>query len=869
MKSSKVRSTFLEFFKNKNHQIVKSAPMVIKNDPTLMFTNAGMNQFKDNFLGNSKIVNSRVADTQKCLRVSGKHNDLEEVGLDTYHHTMFEMLGNWSFGDYFKKEAIEWAWELLTDVYNIDKNSLYVTVFEGSKEDKTELDQEAFDLWSQIVDKEKIILGNKKDNFWEMGDVGPCGPCSEIHVDIRSEKEKLKIPGKNLVNKDHPEVIEIWNLVFIQFNRRKNGKLENLPSKHIDTGMGFERLCMVLQNVKSNYDTDVFTPLIKKLESVSNFKYGSSSDIDIAFRVIVDHLRAVVFSICDGQLPSNNGAGYVIRRILRRAVRYGYTFLNLKEPFIYKLVKTFSEQYISVFPEVDSQFNIIENVILSEESSFLKTLDKGIIKLEDIISSSESKVVSGSDAFELYDTFGFPIDLTALILKENGLNYNEEEFINLLDTQKNRSKAAHVNSNEEWVPVLDSNETEFIGYDNLRANIRILKYRKSITKNGDKVFQLVFDSTPFYPQGGGQVGDKGHLILDKNEIIEIQNTVKENDTIIHECKKLPNDLNSSYEVIVDKDKRFDSSCNHTSTHLLHEALRKILGDHVQQKGSMVSEKYLRFDFSHYEKLTSLQVTSIQNLVNEKIDEQLPLEENREANYEDCIKNGVIALFGEKYGDVVRSVKFGNSYELCGGTHVANTGLIKNFIIKSESAISSGIRRIEAISGNVAKDFLEQKLNTLDQLSSMLNNDKDLVSALNKIKTQNNLLNKKLENANKELVEFYLNTISNNSLIKNGINVSCLEIGCSPEMLKNLSFSYSKKNDKIFLVLVTKSKDKVYLTCYISKEIANEKNFNANTIVKSLSKHINGSGGGQPFFASASGSNIQGVGKLLQEALKII
>ena len=869
MKSSKVRSTFLEFFENKNHQIVKSAPMVIKNDPTLMFTNAGMNQFKDNFLGNSKIVNSRVADTQKCLRVSGKHNDLEEVGIDTYHHTMFEMLGNWSFGDYFKKEAIEWAWELLTDVYNIDKNSLYVTVFEGSKDDKTELDQEAFDLWSQIVDKEKIILGNKKDNFWEMGDMGPCGPCSEIHVDIRSEKEKLKIPGKNLVNKDHPEVIEIWNLVFIQFNRRKNGKLENLPSKHIDTGMGFERLCMVLQNVKSNYDTDVFTPLIKKLESVSNSKYGSSSDIDIAFRVIVDHLRAVVFSICDGQLPSNNGAGYVIRRILRRAVRYGYTFLNLKKPFIYKLVKTFSEQYISVFPEVNSQFNIIENVILSEESSFLKTLDKGIIKLEDIISSSESKVISGSDAFELYDTFGFPIDLTALILKENGLNYNEEEFINLLDTQKNRSKAAHVNSNEEWVSVLDSNETEFIGYDNLRANTRILKYRKSITKNEDMVFQVVFDSTPFYPQGGGQVGDKGHLILDKNEIIEIQNTVKENDTIIHECKKLPNDLNSSYEVIVDKDKRFDSSCNHTSTHLLHEALRKILGDHVQQKGSMVSEKYLRFDFSHYEKLTSQQVTSIQNLVNEKIDEQLPLEENREANYEDCIKNGVIALFGEKYGDVVRSVKFGNSYELCGGTHVANTGLIKNFIIKSESAISSGIRRIEAISGNVAKDFLEQKLNTLDQLSSMLNNDKDLVSALNKIKTQNNLLNKKLENANKELVEFYLNTISNNSLIKNGINVCCLEIGCSPEMLKNLSFSYSKKNDKIFLVLVAKSKDKVYLTCYISKEIANEENFNANTIVKSLSKHINGSGGGQPFFASASGNNIHGVEKLLQEALKII
>jgi len=869
MKSSKVRSTFLEFFKNKNHKIVKSAPMVIKNDPTLMFTNAGMNQFKDNFLGNSKIINKRVADTQKCLRVSGKHNDLEEVGIDTYHHTMFEMLGNWSFGDYFKKEAIIWAWELLTEIYKIDNNSLYVTVFEGSEDDKTELDQEAYDIWSQIVDKEKIILGNKKDNFWEMGDIGPCGPCSEIHVDIRSDKEKLKIPGKDLVNKDHPEVIEIWNLVFIQFNRKKNGKLENLPSKHIDTGMGFERLCMVLQNVKSNYDTDVFIPLIKKLESVSNCKYGNKTEIDIAFRVIVDHLRAVVFSICDGQLPSNSGAGYVIRRILRRAIRYGYTFLNLKEPFISKLVNTFSDQYSSVFPEIKSQFEIIENVILSEENSFLKTLDKGIIRLDNIILNSKSKVISGSDAFELYDTFGFPIDLTALILKENDLDFDKQDYKNLLDAQKNRSKAAIINSNDEWVSILNSNETEFIGYDHLTAKVRITKYRKSITKKGEIIFQLVFDSTPFYAQGGGQVGDKGSLIFDENESINIQNTIKENDTIIHECKKLPNDLNATFEVIVDKNKRLGSSCNHTATHLLHQALRSVLGNHVQQKGSMVSEKYLRFDFSHYEKLSLEQITSIQNFVNEKIDEQIPFEENREANYDDCLREGVIALFGEKYGDKVRSVKFGSSYELCGGTHVSNTGLIKNFIIKSESAISSGIRRIEAISGSVAKDFLVEKIKTLDQLSSLLNNDKDLVSALNKIKTQNNLLNKKLDNANKELIEFYLNTISSNSFVKNGINVCCLELSCDPEMLKNISFSSSKNYDKIFLILIAKSKDKVYLTCYISKNIANNDNLNANEIVKSLSKHISGSGGGQSFFASASGNNVQGVEKLIQEALKII
>ena len=868
MKSSKVRSTFLHFFKDKNHKIVNSAPMVIKNDPTVMFTNAGMNQFKDYFLGNLPIQTPRIADTQKCLRVSGKHNDLEEVGLDTYHHTMFEMLGNWSFGDYFKKEAIEWAWELLTDVYKIDKDSLYVTVFEGSKDDKTELDQEAFEIWSKIVDKSKIILGNKKDNFWEMGDVGPCGPCSEIHVDIRSKEDKLKIPGKDLINQDHPEVIEIWNLVFIQFNRNKKGALENLPNKHIDTGMGFERLCMVLQDVKSNYDTDVFAPLIDQLESISSFKYGQDKEIDVAFRVIVDHLRAVVFSISDGQLPSNNGAGYVIRRILRRAVRYGYTFLNLKSPFIFKLVQTFSKQYSSFFPELDAQLQIIENVIQSEESSFLRTLEKGIIKLDEIISKNSSKIISGSDAFELYDTFGFPIDLTALILRENDLDYDKNEYISLLNAQKNRSKAAISNSNDEWIHLSDSMNTEFIGYDTFSAKTKILRYRKSVNKKGESRCHLVFESTPFYPEGGGQLGDKGYLTCENGEKIEILNTFKENDSIIHECLSLPNDPSLVFNIEIDKDQRFETSCNHTSTHLLHQALRSILGDHVQQKGSMVSGKYLRFDFSHFDKINENQILKIQSFVNQKIDEQLTLEENREDNYEDCLKNGVIALFGEKYGEKVRSIKFGSSYELCGGTHVNNTGLIKNFIIKSESSISSGIRRIEAISGKEAKEYLNDKLNTLNKISSLLNNDKDFVLALNKLKTQNNFLNKKLDRLNKKLLEYYSGIISSNSSEKNNITICCMELDCDPDMLKSLAFSTSKNFHKLFLVLVTKSEGKAYLTCYISKNMVDEK-LNANNIVKKLSEYINGSGGGQPFFANATGTKISSINKIVEEALTII
>ena len=869
MNSNKVRSTFLDFFKNKNHKVVKSAPMVIKNDPTLMFTNAGMNQFKDNFLGNSIIEFSRVADTQKCLRVSGKHNDLEEVGLDTYHHTMFEMLGNWSFGDYFKEEAIQWAWELLTKIYKIDKESLYITIFEGSKEDNTSLDQEALDIWSKIVEKDKIIFGNKKDNFWEMGDVGPCGPCSEIHVDIRSEKDKSIIPGKDLVNKDHPEVIEIWNLVFIQFNRKSNGSLENLPSKHIDTGMGFERLCMVLQGVKSNYDTDVFSTLIKELENISNVKYSYSSKTDIAFRVIVDHLRAVVFSIADGQLPSNNGAGYVIRRILRRGVRYGYTFLNMKSPFIYKLVDTLSNQYSTVFPEIDSQIEIIKNVIEKEEDSFLRTLNKGIIKLDEIISKNKSNTISGSNAFELYDTFGFPVDLTALILREKNMNYDSKEFDSLMQDQKNRSKAAINTQNQEWISLSNNfQQTEFLGYDNLSAETKISMYRKSVTKKGDSVFHLVFESTPFYPQGGGQIGDCGFIQTVDGFKLEIINTVKENDTIIHITKELPKDLNSILNVSVIKNRRLNSSCNHTSTHLLHQALRHVLGTHVQQKGSMVSDKYLRFDFSHFEKLSDSQIKEVQNFVNQKIDDHLDLEENRSADFNECINNGVIALFGEKYGDKVRSVKFGNSFELCGGTHVKNTSIIKNFIIKSESAISTGIRRIEAISGHVAKDYLNEKIKILDNVNSLLNNEKDVLVAIKKLKNQNTQLGKKIDNISDELSKYYLKEIIDQTQNKKSFNFCLHELSCSPELLKNLAFSAGKQIENLFLIIVCKNEDKVYLTCYISKNLVDDSKMNANNTVRNLSQFIEGSGGGQPFFANASGTKLNGIPKLKEEANKL-
>ena len=865
MKSNKVRSEFLSFFKKKNHKVVKSAPMVIKNDPTLMFTNAGMNQFKDNFLGNVISDNKRIVDTQKCLRVSGKHNDLDEVGIDTYHHTMFEMLGNWSFGDYFKKEAINWAWELLTETYKIDKESLYITIFEGSKKDDTSKDLDAYNIWKEIIDESRIILGNKDDNFWEMGDHGPCGPCSEIHIDIRSEKEKSKTSGRDLVNKDHPEVIEIWNLVFIEFNRKMNGSLEKLPLKHIDTGMGFERLCMVLQGVKSNYDTDIFQPLIKELELVSKIKYGFDKEKDIAIRVIVDHLRAVSFSIADGQLPSNNGAGYVIRRILRRAIRYGYTFLDQKSPFIYKLVKKLSFQLSEAYPELESQIQIIENVIKKEESSFLITLEKGMIKLNEIILNSKTKKISGSNAFELYDTFGFPIDLTSLILRENGMSFDSKEFNSLMSIQKNRSKSASHSSNEEWVKIHESEQTKFIGYDELNSNSKILRYRKTKNKKNEEIYQVVFDRTPFYPEGGGQVGDTGFLEMGSDQKIKILNTIKENDSIIHLMDSLPKKFDKNFNIRVDKNKRFASSSNHTATHLLHQALRNILGDHVQQKGSMVSDKYLRFDFSHFSRLNRKELEEVQNFVNQRIIDELALEENRNSSLKECIDNGVIALFGEKYGDVVRSVKFGKSYELCGGTHVKNTSQIRSFIITSESAISTGIRRIEALSGIKAINFLMNQTKTLKEINSILLNDKNPVDALNKIKNQNVSSNKKLERTNNELIGYYIKDLHQNLELINNLNFCAIEFSCDPNVLKNLAFKAGKEIENLFLVLCSNFEGKAYVMCYISKNLTKSHNLNAQNIVQKLGDFIGGTGGGQSFFATATGNDISGIKNVIKKS----
>ena len=869
MKSNEIRSKFLNFFKSKNHKIVKSSPMVVQNDPTLMFTNAGMNQFKDNFLGNVDVVEKRLANTQKCLRVSGKHNDLEEVGVDTYHHTMFEMLGNWSFGDYFKKEAIEWAWELLTDVYKIDKKNLYVTVFEGSKKDGTKKDSEAYALWNKIVDDDRIILGNKNDNFWEMGEFGPCGPSSEIHIDIRSEQEKSKIPGKNLVNKDHPEVIEIWNLVFIEFNRKTNGSLEKLPFKHIDTGMGLERLSMIIQGVKSNYDTDIFIPIIKELEVTSDSKYGKNDKKDVAFRVIVDHLRAVVFSIADGQLPSNNGAGYVIRRILRRAIRYGYTYLNLKSPHIYKLVEIMSNQFSEIFPELKKQNELIKSVIKQEEKSFLKTLEKGILRLNETISKKTNNKISGSAAFELYDTYGFPIDLTSLILREEGMTYDKSEFNKLMNQQKNRSKSLEYSNSNEWVRMVEStHNTNFIGYDHLDSKSKILRYREVKDKNNEINYHIVFDITPFYPQGGGQSGDMGVIEsgnLKESDKVIVVDTIKENDSIIHITKNLPK-KNDNLILKVDGKRRFNLSCNHTATHLLHQALRNVLGDHVQQKGSMVSDKYLRFDFSHFSKLSNIELDDIQAFVNKKIVEKLGLEENREASLDECLKNGVVALFGEKYGDVVRSIKFGDSFELCGGTHIENTDQLRSFVIISESAISTGIRRIEALSGKNAMDYFTKQSKILKEVNELLLNPKDPIDAINKLKNQNIVSSKKIDSINNQLVKYYLSDIKENLIKLNNKKFCAIELKCSPELLKNLAFKAGDQIDNLMLILCSSHEGKAFLVCYISKNLIDSK-LDAKKIVDQLSVFINAGGGGQQFFATATGKNPSGIKKLLEYSKK--
>jgi len=867
MKSQEIRATFLEFFKSKQHLIVPSASMVTKDDPTLLFVNSGMAPFKEYFLGNRTPKKSRIADTQKCLRVSGKHNDLEEVGYDTYHHTLFEMLGNWSFGDYFKKEAIAWAWELLTEVYKIDKDILYVTVFEGSNDgDNLEMDTEAYDIWKQYIAEDRILKGNKKDNFWEMGDQGPCGPCSEIHVDIRTPEEKVKVDGKTLVNEDHPQVVEIWNLVFMQYNRKANGTLENLPNKHIDTGMGFERLCMVLQDVKSNYDTDVFTPIIREIETITNTKYRVEEKQDIAIRVISDHVRAVAFSIADGQLPSNTGAGYVIRRILRRAVRYGFTFLNKKEPFIFRLVDILSKKMGQAFPELKAQKQLIENVIKEEETSFLRTLEQGLLLLDGIIDASKTKEISGKKAFELYDTYGFPIDLTALILSEKGFTLDEKGFEEELQKQKNRSRAASETSTEDWTILLNDEEEEFIGYDNLEANIKITKYRKVTSKKDGEMYQLVFNLTPFYPEGGGQVGDKGYLEDKNGDVNYIIDTKKENNVIIHFTKNLPNHLNETFKAVVDEKQRFRTECNHTATHLLHQALREVLGTHVEQKGSAVHSKYLRFDFSHFSKLTVEELRDVENFVNARIAGKLPLEEKRNIPMQQAIEEGAMALFGEKYGDTVRAIKFGKSIELCGGTHVENTADIWHFKIKSESAVAAGIRRIEAITNDAVKDFYFDNNRTLYEVKDLLNNTKNPVKAIQSLQEENASLKKQVEQLLKEKASNLSKDIENEIQEINGVHFLATKVDLDAGGIKDLAFSLGNKYQNLFVLFASApSKEKALLTCYISKDLVASRNYNAGQVVRELGKLIHGGGGGQPFFASAGGRNPGGIPKVLEKA----
>ena len=860
MKSQEIRATFLNFFESKKHSIVPSAPMVLKNDPTLMFVNSGMAPFKEFFLENATPKNNRLTDSQKCLRVSGKHNDLEEVGYDTYHHTLFEMLGNWSFGDYFKKEAIAWAWELLTQVYKIDKDILYVTVFQGSDDaDNLEMDTQAYDIWKEFISEDRILMGNKDDNFWEMGAQGPCGPCSEIHVDIRTPQEKAAVDGKTLVNMDHPQVVEIWNLVFMQYNRKADASLEILPNQHIDTGMGFERLCMVLQGVKSNYDTDVFKPIIREIEAVTRcVAYGTDQKVDIAVRVISDHLRAVAFSIADGQLPSNTGAGYVIRRILRRAIRYGFTFLNTKDPFIYKLVDTLIKQMGDAFPELKKEKNLITNVIKEEEASFLRTLDQGLVLLDSVIEKAESKTISGVKAYELYDTFGFPIDLTALILRERGYDLDQKGFEAALAKQKDRSRSATKIATGDWVTLTQDTQEEFVGYDTLETQIQIVKYRKVASKKDGEMYQLVFNRTPFYPEGGGQVGDKGYLEASNGEVVYVVDTKKENNLIVHFSKNLPRKPKESFKAVVDNKQRSRSASNHSATHLLHQALRKVLGTHVEQKGSMVHSGSLRFDFSHFSKLTDEELLEVQDFVNARIKEELPLEEKRNIPYQQAIDQGAIALFGEKYGDAVRAIKFGNSMELCGGTHVSNTSSIWHFIITSEGAVASGIRRIEAITGDAAKQYYIDRSSAFSALQKSLNNAQDPVKAVTSMQEQNSALQKQVAQLLKEKAKNLKGDLKNEVVELNGVHFLTKELDLDAAGLKDLAFELGGEIDNLFILFGSKANDKALLTCYIDKQLVSSKGLDAGKIVRELGKHIQGGGGGQPFFATAGGKKPEGI-----------
>lgn len=871
MNSYEIRNAFLKYFESKHHKILPSAPLVVKNDPTLMFTNAGMNQFKDIFLGNRPVKYSRIANSQKCLRVSGKHNDLEEVGHDTYHHTMFEMLGNWSFGDYFKQEAIDWAWEFLTDILKIDKERLYVTVFGGDTNEKLERDNDAANIWQQHIQPDRIINGSKKDNFWEMGDQGPCGPCSEIHIDLRPDAEMAKIPGHSLVNMNDPLVIEIWNNVFIQFNRKASGELEWLPAKHVDTGMGFERLCRVVQGKNSNYDIDLFKIIINEIELVTGKTYGINEETDTAIRVVADHLRAISFAIADGQLPSNNKAGYVIRRLLRRAVRYGYTFLQMHQPFIYSLVTSLIRAMGEAFPELQAQHDLIIRVIKEEENSFLHTLETGMKLIDQIIhktKNEDSQLVSGKVAFELYDTFGFPIDLTELILKENNLTINMEEFEAEMNSQKTRSRAAAVVDTSDWTILSNADNEEFIGYDNYECDVKIIRYRKVKFKEKE-FYHLVFNVTPFYAESGGQLGDSGILYSD-NEKIEILNTIKENNLIIHISEKLPSSPGKNFKAKIDIEKRQRIQNNHSATHLLHKALRDILGSHVEQKGSLVGPDYLRFDFSHFQKVNIDELKAVELDINRKIRDNLLLEEKRNYPVDEAKKLGAMMLFGEKYGDTVRVVKFGDSIELCGGTHVKATGQLGYFKIISEGAIAAGIRRIEAITGSKTEEYFNEQLHTLDKIRDILGNPVDLVKVLENKLNDYNKLQKQIELIQKENQNNLALSLINKNQKTGDINLICEKVNIdSAQNLKNLALFINNQLTDVCIVLAAEIDGKANLIAVISKNLVEKKNLNASNLIREIAEDIDGSGGGQAFLATAGGKNPNGLDNALIHAKKLI
>ncbi|WP_072997168.1 alanine--tRNA ligase [Epilithonimonas mollis] len=867
MTSQEIRQQFLDFFKSKEHLIVPSAPIVLKDDPTLMFSNSGMTQFKDYFLGYKEPKSSRIADTQKCLRVSGKHNDLDDVGRDTYHHTMFEMLGNWSFGDYFKKEAITWAWELLTEVYKIPKENLYVTIFEGDEKESLERDNEAYDLWKQFISEDRIINGNKKDNFWEMGASGPCGPCSEIHVDLRSAEEKAKVSGLDLVNNDHPQVVEIWNLVFMQFNRKADGTLENLPAKHIDTGMGFERLCMALQQKESNYDTDVFTPLIAKVEELSGKKYTGilTDEKDIAIRVVVDHIRAVSFAIADGQLPSNGGAGYVIRRILRRGISYAYRFLDRKEPFLFELVAVLQNQMGKFFPELEKQGNLVAEVIKSEEESFLKTIENGLLRVEKLIQQTITdgkKVLPSEEVFELYDTYGFPDDLTRIIAEEKGLTIDETGFEAEMTKQKQRSKKDSAAKVYDWV-ILEEKPETFVGYDQLETETYITRYRKIENKDGE-FYQIVLSNSPFYPEGGGQVGDKG-VIENATESFEVLETKKENGLIISLINALPKDAGAVFYAKVNAADRRNSQANHSVTHLLHEALRDVLGTHVEQKGSYVGPDYLRFDFSHFSKMTEEELTLVESKVNAKIKENLALQEFRNIPIKEALEKGAMALFGEKYGDNVRLIQFGTSKELCGGTHVKSTSEIGHFKIVSESSAAAGIRRIEAISGDKSEEYFKNLETQFTEVSQLLKS-KDLIKSIEKLLEENSVLKAEIELFKKEKAKDEIQNWKNDFEEKNGKKLLVKKTSLDAASIKDIVFQLKKENSNSVIIIISDAGDKPMITVGVSTDL--ESTYHAGNIVKELAKEIQGGGGGNPGFATAGGKNLKGIENAYQKALEI-